>query len=243
MAHKLIAAVAAAKRGKKVATPSGACQQLVTIEILSFAKYLYWSELSKMNFERALKKKKDSLTFGFYYDLSHYYSSLYVVIEGWKGMKIKDDNINYLLNKFQDNVDKLRKFRNTIYHFQPDMFDKRFEAGIHDIDLIPWILCLECEFKNFLWNFPLYITSNQKQIDEIRFLIFKTLNWNPYKILPAKIDKLKKCIQKNLHVLQSANDYSSPEAEFLLKAMHDAVVTTKNLPMNPLLSKYKKESE
>jgi len=63
-------------------------KQIVTIEILSFAKYLYWSELSRSIFWRAARKYKDHYDFRMLFAVSQWYASFYVVIEGWKELKL-----------------------------------------------------------------------------------------------------------------------------------------------------------
>lgn len=51
--------------------------------------------------------------------MSLWYASVYVVIEGWISLGLKDPVIDSLLSN-QVMVDRLRRFRNATYHFQPN---------------------------------------------------------------------------------------------------------------------------
>lgn len=113
--------------------------------IISLGKYIYWSDLCRSNFEKIGKKIKNESNFKFLFALSQWYASFYVVVEGCKELKLENDNINFLIDNFIDETDTLRKFRNTIYHYQKEIFDTRFIAGLQNQELILWISCLNCE--------------------------------------------------------------------------------------------------
>src|SRR5690606_913700 len=73
---------------------------------------------------------------GFY--RSYWYSSLYVVIEGYKELKINNPEIDELLTEAEF-VDKLRLFRNSIFHYQKDIYNTKF-LGVDDSDeFVEWI--------------------------------------------------------------------------------------------------------
>ena len=48
--------------------------------------------------------------------MSLWYATLYVVIEGWRKIKIADPDLDVLLD--DDRVDDLRRFRNQMFHYQ-----------------------------------------------------------------------------------------------------------------------------
>ena len=56
--------------------------------------------------------------------LSYWCAGLYVVCEGWLELKLSNAEIDALLKS--PHLDVLKRFRNAVYHFQPDYFDKRF---------------------------------------------------------------------------------------------------------------------
>jgi hypothetical protein len=63
---------------------------------------------------RWLKSREEIIELHAY--LGYWYAGLYVVIEGWKELKLNDPEIDKLLDSRY--VDLLRKFRNGMFHFQ-----------------------------------------------------------------------------------------------------------------------------
>ncbi len=73
---------------------------------------------------------------GFY--RSYWYSSLYVVVEGYKELKLNIPEVDELLIETEF-VDKLRLFRNSIFHYQKDIYNAKF-LGVDDSDeFVEWI--------------------------------------------------------------------------------------------------------
>ncbi|MDJ0357676.1 hypothetical protein [Paenarthrobacter sp. PH39-S1] len=56
--------------------------------------------------------------------LSLWYSTLFVVAEGWQELGLVDDEIGQFLDH-EENLSSLRKFRNGVFHFQPKYHDDR----------------------------------------------------------------------------------------------------------------------
>lgn len=71
----------------------------------------------RVHFDEALNDTNDtvadSVVIRIYMDM--WYSSLFVVIEGWRELYIDDNIINELLKS--ENVDLLRKYRNSVFHY------------------------------------------------------------------------------------------------------------------------------
>jgi hypothetical protein len=82
--------------------------------------------------------------------------TLYVLIEWWIELWLEDENIDQLLKS--KNVTLLRRYRNCIFHFQRDWYDKRFNDLYESEDHIGWTDQLLVEFKRYfleqikLWN-------------------------------------------------------------------------------------------
>lgn len=69
-----------------------------------------------------------------------WYGSLYVVIEGYKDLKLISKNVDQLMNN--DFIDKLRLFRNATFHYQKDNYsEKLFKVDKSD------------EFTNWIYKF------------------------------------------------------------------------------------------
>ena len=79
--------------------------------------------------------------------LSHWYAALFVVIEGWHQMKLKDIVIDDLLSSC--NVDLLRRFRNGVCHFQPNYLDDRFITFMAEPTTVAWVRKLNTEFGRY----------------------------------------------------------------------------------------------
>jgi hypothetical protein len=56
--------------------------------------------------------------------MCYWYAALYVVIEGWQDLKLSDPKIDALLTS--PNVQRLKRYRNGVYHFQAGYFDVRY---------------------------------------------------------------------------------------------------------------------
>jgi hypothetical protein len=62
--------------------------------------------------------------------MSYWYAALYVVIEGWRELRLRDEDIDRLLES--ENVDLLRRYRNGVFHFQQEYYDERFLQFIRE---------------------------------------------------------------------------------------------------------------
>jgi hypothetical protein len=80
--------------------------------------------------------------------LGFFYASLYVVVEGWRDLGLEDEEINGLIAS--ENTDLLRRFRNGIFHFQPDVDDERFLAFLDDAEEpVDWARALHSAFARW----------------------------------------------------------------------------------------------
>lgn len=93
------------------------------------------------------------------------YAGIYLVIEGWRDLKLADAKIDLLLaSPF---VEKLRRFRNATFHYQRDPLSlKHLEFfGTEDEKTEQWLDELYREFERFFGENTLPIP------DELRSLI------------------------------------------------------------------------
>lgn len=79
-------------------------------------------------------------------NLCYWMASLYVVIEGWRELKLKDEEIDALLES--PHVSALRRFRNGVFHFQKSYFDERFMGLFEDGGAV-WASKLHNVFSRF----------------------------------------------------------------------------------------------
>jgi hypothetical protein len=66
---------------------------------------------------------------------------LYVVVEGYQELKLKDSAVDALLAD-PGRLDVLKRCRNGIFHFQKDYFDNRFMGPLKDLFFTEWALQL-----------------------------------------------------------------------------------------------------
>jgi hypothetical protein len=82
--------------------------------------------------------------------LSYWYASLYVVIEGWRDLKLEDQDVARLLAS--PHVETLRRYRNGAFHFQTSLTDPRF-VEFHEIggaEITKWMAEVRSHISRFL---------------------------------------------------------------------------------------------
>jgi len=78
----------------------------------------------------------------------YWYAGLYVVVEGFKELNLKDAKIEQLLQS--PNVEALRFVRNATFHFQKDGFiSKKVVPFLKSSDSVPWVHSLTEAFSEF----------------------------------------------------------------------------------------------
>lgn len=120
---------------------------------LSLHKYFIHADKMKILFEQELRNIgsneitfEGSLTNQYLY-LDLWYGMLYVVIEGWIDLKLENFRIN---KQLEDPIlNELKRFRNGIFHFQNNYFDKRFIDFISNKNSVKWIRETHDEFSKW----------------------------------------------------------------------------------------------
>ncbi|HEY9031464.1 MAG TPA: hypothetical protein VIM93_08915 [Kangiella sp.] len=125
------------------------------IEAASWGKYIYRSEMERLNFDQRIEDDDSGVRYFIY--SSQWLASLYVVIEGWESLKFSSGRIDKLLSAYDDYVLTVKRCRNAVYHFQRDVVDKRVDKAVGDIHLLIWAGALLDEFARFLFMYPISI--------------------------------------------------------------------------------------
>lgn len=133
------------------------------IEIITLHRYFIWADRMKVHFDQVLQgvgaklvpvnlvKKREGIDTFLY--MSLWYATFYVLIEGWQELGLSDTKIDELLKS--KNVDLLRRYRNGVFHFQKDYYDKRFmELMTEGQDVANWTRDLRDEFSR--WFIDIY---------------------------------------------------------------------------------------
>jgi hypothetical protein len=88
--------------------------------VVSLHKYFIWANKMRTEFDKILPQCQqdmdwhDKEAIEMNLSMSYWYGTLYVVIEGWKELKLSDPKIDALLDS--PNVELLRRYRNGVFH-------------------------------------------------------------------------------------------------------------------------------
>ncbi|MEK7597280.1 MAG: hypothetical protein AAB441_01390 [Patescibacteria group bacterium] len=130
-------------------------------------KYFIWANRMRTHFDDILekhgKRKIDEHSFGIesMMYMSLWYGLLYVVIEGWKTLKLNNSIIDSLLKS--PNTDLLNRYRNAVFHFPKihKYLDQRFENFYKEKTTVEWVRKLNLEFgRYFLQYFRVKTNEN-----------------------------------------------------------------------------------
>jgi hypothetical protein len=121
-------------------------------EILTLHRYFIWADRMWTHFDEVLDSGADALEGAGFIEsflyMSYWYAGLYVVIEGWKELRLSDAAIDEILQS--SNVELLRRYRNGVFHFQCNYNDKRFEEFMaRGDDAVTWVRRLNEQFGRF----------------------------------------------------------------------------------------------
>ena len=79
----------------------------------------------------------------------YWFAALWPLVEGWGQLGLRDNDIDSHL-KAAGHVSDLRRFRNVVYHFQPDWsHDARVLAFNNNKELVRWAMNLSNAFRAF----------------------------------------------------------------------------------------------
>lgn len=118
--------------------------------IASFGQYLHWSQMQYEHFRTYGEDSPEADVVG---ALVHWLASLYVVIEGWNELGKNDPLISTLLTKYDDYYQRMRRFRNAVFHYQASpLCDKLTDFLEPDSEVHPWATALQFEFQRVLFS-------------------------------------------------------------------------------------------
>jgi len=114
-------------------------------------RYFIWANRMRTHFDELLAARGARIAVDdveiFLY-MSYWYAALYVVIEGWRELRLKDEVIDHLLESA--NVDLLRRYRHGVFHFQREYYDERFLQFIREgQETVPWVRELNQAFGRY----------------------------------------------------------------------------------------------
>ena len=98
-------------------------------------RYFLWADGMRDGFERALKLSglvdiSSSDGFNVVMYMSLWYGCLFVVVEGWLSLGLRDDGVDNLLSSPE--LDLLRRYRNAAFHYQDAYLHEKFMTFIRE---------------------------------------------------------------------------------------------------------------
>ena len=120
-------------------------------KMLAWARYLFWADLARQHLdayaEKQIQKMEWQNWWHFFALLSKWYAAEYVVIEGWQTANLRDPIIDQSLLRWSDVVELLRRYRNGVFHYQPNLIESRFLPILKDSERsMFWAHYLHSEF-------------------------------------------------------------------------------------------------
>lgn len=122
----------------------------------ALGRYCLWADKLQHDFFRHIMDRTEPDDFHFeehgHIYMSYWYGALYVVVEGWRELKLTDLVIDGLL--CSTNVELLRRYRNGVFHFQRNFYDQRFwDLMLAGRESVEWVSQLHREFRRYFVAF------------------------------------------------------------------------------------------
>jgi len=88
--------------------------------------------------------------------IMQFHAALWVAVEGWRASPLSNETVDELLTDpaFEQNVTLLRRFRNGVYHYQPEQINEKVLAFLRDGSehAVAWAFLLHDKFKRVVWD-------------------------------------------------------------------------------------------
>ena len=173
--------------------------EIVNLErTLAWARYLFWADIAIREFfdeyrEVSLVEGTWQDWWHFFARLSHWYASEYVVIEGWRDADLHDHVIDDCLTRWSDMVNLLRRYRNGVFHYQPNLIEPRFEPILQQTEeSMLWVRYLHTEFCRYYWTYVNDCPGTADERAEFRDVALTAVGWIPEDIVEARAAELRR---------------------------------------------------
>ena len=178
---------------------------------VAWARYLSWADLHRRRLDAHFEEERDSAAPGhvgrFITAVSHWYASLWVVAEGWTQLGLRDNFVDSILKNPPGHAHLLRRYRNGVYHSQPNLIEPRFGVFLEQSrSTLTWAHALHGEFIRVFWQYPERHGLSPEQSDEWRAAAEDMLGWLPYDSPYARITEDERQIRKIDALLESEPD-------------------------------------
>jgi hypothetical protein len=185
-------------------------------QLCSWGVYLARCDIARKMLD-SKTKSRTSLSTWFKYWFP-YYANLYIVIEGWREIKFHNQRIDALLESHKETIGKLRRLRNSVFHYRKSMMDARFKEFLESENAIEWAYLLNDNFNQFFYEISYKdIPGPVKPKRHIKSLIKQLLGWYP-ETIDDIIEKHKQIFIRFKKRARSNDDLSDKAKNVALSA-------------------------
>lgn len=192
-------------------------------QLLSFVRYMYWSERMRAGFldqefyPPTLEGDADSGEWNWFARISYWMASLFVVTEAWERIGYQDPIVDSLLSHADGYKDALRRYRNCVFHYQEDLADPRLLSVFNSEGALEWVCALHDEFNRFVLREIEELVGSPEEIKELKELVRAGVGWFPSK--SPEMRRLEETLGEARGILESAgqDDFEGSQA------LHDEI--------------------
>lgn len=198
-----------------------------TEKMLSWGRYLYWTDIFARRFDCFMEKPHDVNNdvegWEFFALMSHWYAGLWVVVEGWQELDLHDELIDNLINGHPDFCELLKRYRNGVFHYQPRIIEERFLSFLREgDDHAIWMHNLHNEFLRFFWEWINQFKGTDQQKEDLQNSILAIVGWIPSGAVPVQLCEMEKMVHKAESLLAADKDGSNSHSFDLQEAILNA---------------------
>ena len=137
---------------------------------------------------------------------------------------LNDPTVDELLTDaaFERNIRLLRRFRNGVYHYQPNLINERLLAFLSEGEhAVTWAFLIHSEFKRVVWEIshPQHVAP-QTQL-ELAEAIRGIVDWLPSDIPEAAPDHAAQHYRDVAEMILKAGNPDTPHSRNLLEAVEN----------------------
>jgi hypothetical protein len=183
------------------------------LEILIWARYICWADDLRKHYEASLEEDchKGQGTLGIF---AHWYGSLYVVVEGWDSLELKDPVIDSLLQHPSGFKHLLRRFRNGSFHYRPALLDEKILDLLRQGDEhVYWVRALHDEFIRFFREWLTSFKGEQQESDDLQVAAKDLLGVLPASDTDRLVIKMRQKVSEAEQVLRNDPPSASSSRE------------------------------
>jgi hypothetical protein len=109
-------------------------------EIHALHRYFIWADRMRWHLDHEILPRRESATETMFLHpyMSYWYGGMFVVVEGWRRLRLEDTEIDLLLGR-KDLLAALESHRHGSFHYHPEYFDEKLLAFMSQPDSAEWI--------------------------------------------------------------------------------------------------------